>query len=65
MNDLILDKQKGIKQLQNDIKLNELDYEAKKKKKKKNGKNDNFSKISLPIIFFKKYTHRSSINRRC
>ena len=35
MNDLILDKQKGIKQLQNDIKLNELDYEAKKNKKKK------------------------------
>ena len=35
MNDLILDKQKGIKQLQNDIKLNELDYEAKKKNKKK------------------------------
>ena len=65
MNDLILDKQKGIKQLQNDIKLNELDYEAKKKKQKKTGKNDNFSKISLPIIFFKKYTHRSSINRRC
>lgn len=64
MNDLILDRQKGIKQLQNDIKLNELDYEAKKNNKK-NGKNDNFSKISLPIIFFKKYTHRSSINRRC
>ena len=38
MNDLILDKQKGIKQLQNDIKLNELDYEAKKKKKKKKRK---------------------------
>ena len=47
MNDLALDWPKEVKQLQNDIKLNELDYKAK------SGKNYNFSKMSLCIIFLR------------
>ena len=33
MNDLILDRLKEIRQLENDIKLNELDYKSKIRKK--------------------------------
>ena len=33
MNDLILDRLKEIRQLQNDIKLNELDFKVKKEEK--------------------------------
>ena len=54
MNDLILDKLKEIKQLQDNIELNELDYKAKCKKIY------SFCKISLPIVIL-----RIFINRRC
>ena len=45
MNDLILDMLREIRQLENDIKLNEVDYKAKIWKKK-----HNFRKISFSII---------------
>ena len=45
-NCLILDRLKEIKQLQNDIELNELYYETK-------NRNDNSSKTSLPTIFLR------------
>ena len=56
MNDLILDSLNEIKQLQNDIKLNELDYEPK-------SRNYNFSKIAYYIL--KKNIHMIFINKRC
>ena len=46
MNNLIIDKLKVIKQLQSLIKLNELGYRTKK-----SGRNFDFSKYSLPVVF--------------
>ena len=46
MNDLILDMLREIRQLENDTKLNDVDYKAKIWKKK-----HNFRKISFSIIF--------------
>ena len=48
MNNLIIDKLKEIKQLQSLIKLNELGYRTKK-----NGRNCDFSKYSLPVVFLR------------
>ena len=47
MNDFILDRLKEINQLQNSIKLNNLNYKVK------SGKNYNFSITSLPSIFLR------------
>ena len=47
MNDLILDRLKKIKQMQDDTELSELDCKAK------SGKNYNLNKNPLPIIFLK------------
>ena len=48
MNNLIIDKLKVIKQLQSLIKLNELGYRTKK-----SGRNFDFSKYSLPVVFLR------------
>ena len=48
MNDLILERLKEIKQLKNDIKLNELDYETKSRKK-----------IQLHLTFIASYINRN------
>ena len=45
LNDLIIDKLKEIMQLQYNIKLDDLEYTAKR------GKRYNFSRYSLPIVF--------------
>ena len=45
VNDLIIDKLKEIVQLQNNIKLDDLEYTKKRRKRY------NFSRYSLPIVF--------------
>ena len=47
MNDFIVGKLKEIKELQHISKLNELHYITE------NGKNYNFSGLSLPIVFLR------------
>ena len=58
MNNLILDRLKEIKQLQNIIKLNELDHKAKSKK------DYNFSKILLPNVLLRNIHRGVFINKR-
>ena len=62
MNHLILVTLKEMKQLQSNIKLNELDYKAKSEKKLQYQ-----LRIKNFILYyiFKKYSHRSFIHRRC
>ena len=55
MNELIIDKLKEIKQLRNNIKLDDLEYTTKR------GKNDGFSKYSLPIFLKDIYEENLSI----
>ena len=47
LNDLIINKLKEIMQLQNNIKLDDLEYATKRRK------NYNFSRYSLTIVFLK------------
>ena len=49
MNDLICSKLKEIVELQDIIKKDDLNYESKR------GNIYNFSKYSLPIVFFQRY----------
>ena len=57
LNDLIIDKLKEVKQLQNNIKADYLES------KKKRGKHDSFSKYLSPIVF-KGYTREKFVIRR-
>ena len=55
MNGFIIDKLKGIKQLQNSVKLDDLKYATKR------GKYNGFSKYSLPIVFLRD-KHKGSLS---
>ena len=57
LNDLIIDKLTEVKQLQNNIKLDELEYTTKREK------NYGFSKYLL-LIVFKRYTRGKFVIKR-
>ena len=58
MNDVTRGKLKEIVELQDIIKKDYLNYKSKRRR------TYNFSKFSLPIVFLKRYTRRTFINRR-
>ena len=57
LNDLIIDKLKEIMQLQNNIKLDDLEYTSKRGK-------HNFIRYSLPCVF-QRHTRGKFVIKKC